>query len=85
MALTHFLHLFTAFVKKAFSSQIRFCSQENSFGVSFKQQTLCTKSVPREHCLAKGMHCPRHRIGLGGKKTRVAFQSKHLLVLMFHQ
>ena len=85
IALAPEVWLYPTCEKKAFSSQIRLLnSRENVWSEFQAIETTCTQAGPREYGAAKEQHRPRHRRGLGGKKARVAFQSKPPLGLVFH-
>ena len=47
-------------------------------------ENACTQPAPRDPKAAKWLHSHRDRRLLGGKRARVAFQSKPTLGLVFH-
>ena len=70
IALAHYLLLFSVCERKLFSSQIQLLHTREHIWSDFQaMETPWTQPGSREHWAAKGLHCPRHRIGLGRKKS----------------
>ena len=83
MALALSLLLFPT-CEKAFSSQIMLLHTREHVWSEFQaMEPPCTQSGPREHWAADGLHCYKHKYGLGGKKAHVAFQRKPILGIVF--
>ena len=83
IALAHYSEPFCE--KKEFSSQVSLLHKREHVWNEFQtKEILCTPAGPMEYWVDEGLCCSRHKRGLGGKKTRFAFQSKPLLGLVFH-
>ena len=83
--ISHYMLLFPACDKKAYSSQIRLLHiGEHVLNDLQATETPCTQPGPRGHWASEGLHHPRHRRDLHVKKSMVPVQSEPKLGLMFH-
>ena len=67
-----------------FKPNYYFACKEHICSESQATERPCTQAWPREHWGFEGLHCPRHKRGLGGTKARMTFQNKPLLWPVFH-
>ena len=84
ISLAHYVHFFPICKKNAFSYQISLL-QKGEDDLSEFQATAVSSNQPvqKDPLAVEQLIRPRYNIGLGGKKARVAFQSKPQLGLVF--